>query len=154
TLEDQRMLLFYPTGKGKTKTSLGLLAARGWTRAVVVAPPRTHDDWIEDSRVLGIDLVIMSVEKFRQKGTALSKGVPLVVDEVHLAGRHNSVGFKKLSRMATHFPAIILASATPQYNDPERVYCIAVVLRPSENRGGFLSWVYKHCETSVNPFAI
>lgn len=154
TLENQRLLLFYPTGKGKTKTSLALLADRGYTSAIVVAPPSTHTSWLKDAGLLGITLRLMSIEKFRMKDTKLPRDTPLIVDEFHMTGKHNGVGFKKLSRMATKFPAVILASATPNYNDADRVYCISYILDQGNNTGGYLTWIYKHCETRVNPFAV
>jgi hypothetical protein len=33
------------------------------------------------------------------------------------------------------------------------VYCIAHVLHPLDNRGGYDSWIYQHCITEPNPFA-
>src|SRR5690606_635489 len=104
---------------------------------IVIAPPRTHESWKQDAQVLGLKLTIMSVEKFRAKDTRLTRDTPLIVDEFHLTGKHNGVGFSKLDRMAAKFPAIILASATPQYNDADRVYCIAHILDPLKNMGGY-----------------
>jgi hypothetical protein len=47
-----------------------------------------------------------------------------------------------------------MASATPNYNDAERVYCIKHILDPHGTKGGFLDFVYKHCETEANPFGL
>jgi hypothetical protein len=47
---------------------------------------------------------------------------------------------------------VILASATPNYNDAERVYCIQSILDPASVHGGFLAFVYQHCTTEQNPF--
>lgn len=159
TLSNQRMLLFYPTGKGKTKLSLGLIAEAGFDSVLVVAPPKTHAAWMRDAVTLNLDLTVISVEAMRMKHKdtkddfKFKRGVPIIVDEFHLLGKHSAEGFKKLDRNATGFPAIILASATPQYNDAERAYCIAHVLDPVGNLGGYQQWVIKHCKTRVNPFA-
>lgn len=153
TIQNDRMLLFYPTGKGKTKTSLGLMADAGYKKVLVVAPPRTHHDWRRDAIVLGMEITVISVERMRSKDFRFKRGVPIIVDEFHLLGRHGADGFKKLDRNATGFPAIILASATPEYNDYDRAYCVAHVMDPVGNLGGFQKWVYTHCETRVNPFA-
>lgn len=153
TREDKRMLLFYPTGKGKTKTCLGLIAEEGFKEVYIIAPPKTHHDYRRDSIALNVVPHVMSVEKFRQKDTKLRRGIPIIVDEFHLLGKHNSVGFKKFDRMAPSFPAIILASATPNYNDADRAYCIAHSLDPLGHQGGYIKWVYQYCETRVNPFA-
>lgn len=151
--ENQRMLLFFPTGEGKTRTSLSLLRVKGYTQAVVLAPPITHASWMETAKILGMKLRLMSVAKFRMKDTKLPKDTPVILDEVHELGGHDKVGFKKFARMAPYFPAVILASATPNYNGPERAYCISHITNPLQTKGGFLPWVYKNCETRVNPFA-
>ena len=151
--ENQRILLFFPTGEGKTRTSLSLLKSSGYDSAVVLAPPITHASWTQTGKILGMNLRLMSVAKFRQSETKLPKNTPVIVDEVHELGGHNKIGFKKFAKMAQYFPAIILASATPNYNGPERAYCISHITNPLQTKGGFLPWVYKHCETRVNPFA-
>lgn len=155
SLDNHRMLLFYPTGKGKTKTALALMADAGFKKIIVVAPPKTHGSWIFDATTLGLELVIMSVQKFRDKKykVKLPRDTPIIADEYHLFGGHNGEGFKRLDRMSEGFPAILLASATPEYNDAERAYCTAHVLDPLNNRGGYLQWIYDRCETRVNPFA-
>ena len=153
TLVNDRMLLFYPTGKGKTKTSLGLMVDAGYDRILVVAPPRTHPAWRMDAIALDLDIIVMSHAKFRMDSTKFQKGRAIIVDEFHLLGGHGATGWKKLDRNATGFPAIILSSATPEYNDAERAYCVAHVLDPVNNTGGFNHWIHKHCETKVNPFA-
>src|SRR5690606_10041799 len=117
TLTEQRMLLFYPTGAGKTRTALAMLAARGYKEAVVVAPPKTAVGWRTDAEILGLSVNVMSHEYFRRKTTKLRRTVPIIIDEFHKLGKHDAVGFQKLDRMAQVFPAIILCSATPNYND-------------------------------------
>lgn len=153
TRNDNRLLLFYPTGRGKTKTSLGLMYAKGYTRTIVIAPPATHKAWEVDAASLGMNVTMMSAEKFRKKETKLPRDVPIIVDEVHLLGKHGSMGITKLDRVAPRIPAIILASATPNYNDADRAYCIVHALDPLSHRGGYVSWIYRHCETKTNPFA-
>ena len=153
TLDNNRILLFYPTGRGKTKTSLGLMYAKGYRKTIVIAPPATHKAWETDARSIDMSVITMSVEKFRKKETKLPRDVPIIVDEVHLLGKHGSMGITKLDRVAPRIPAIVLASATPNYNDADRAYCIAHALNPLSHRGGYVAWIYRHCETRVNPFA-
>jgi superfamily II DNA or RNA helicase len=152
-LDNDRLLLFYPTGKGKTKTSLALMADKGHEQLVVVAPPRTHSAWKRDAALLGLTITLMSHAKFRQLATKFKRGTAFIVDEFHLLGGHSGAGFKKMDRNAAGAEAIILASATPEYNDAERAYCVAHVLAPLDHQGGFVKWVYEHCETKVNPFS-
>jgi superfamily II DNA or RNA helicase len=149
---DGRLLLFYPTGKGKTKISLTMIAMAGFKKVCVIAPPKTHVGWERDAATLGLEILVMSHQKFRDKGTKLPREVPLIVDEFHMLGKHNGVGFKKLDRMAVKFPAIILCSATPNYNDADRCYNVAHVLEPGVH-GDFLGWIMNMCETKTNPFA-
>jgi len=148
-----RMLIFFPTGKGKTKTGLALLAARGITKAVVIAPLKVQDDWKRDAAVLGISVRVDTVEKFRLNATQYQKGVPIVVDEAHKLGGHTAIGWKKLNRMAVTLGApIILMSATPNYNDEERVFCMTAIMDEQPNRN-FLQWVIDNCITKPNYFS-
>src|SRR5690606_24310855 len=79
--------------------------------------------------------------------------VPVIVDEFHLLGGHTGKGWKKLETLAAGLAApLIIGSATPNYNDAERCYCIVHVLDPLGNRGGFIQWLYQNCETEINPF--
>ena len=151
---NHRQLLFYPTGTGKTKTSLALLYSAGFESMVVIAPPKTHSGWIADAKTLGVTIKPMSVQKFRMADTKLPKDTPIIVDEFHQTGKHGGPAFKKLERMARFFPGIILASATPEYNDADRVYCAAKIIEPEKHMGGYLAWVQRNCHTSPNPFAI
>jgi superfamily II DNA or RNA helicase len=81
--------------------------------------------------------------------------VPIIADESHMFGGHKGQGWKKLDTLAMHLKApLFLLSATPQYNDAERVYCIVHVLDPHNNKGGYLSFLYTHCITKQNPFAL
>lgn len=154
TREDQRLLLFYPTGKGKTLTSLAMMAARGYDDVIVIAPPKTQPEWKEAAMAVGIKTsLIMSHEKFRMPDTKLPRDRPLIVDEFHKLGGHDKNGYMKLSRMASGFPGLILCSATPNYNDAERCYGISYILDRLNHGGGFLAWIYRHCRTVPNPFA-
>lgn len=76
------------------------------------------------------------------------------MDEFHLLGGHGGKGWKKLNRMARNLEAeIIMASATPNYNDAERVFSITAIGRREHNRD-FLTWLYQECITRPNRFAI
>lgn len=150
--ERERLLIHYPTGKGKSKVSLAMLSAHGYQRVIVIAPPKTHNQWADDAKALGMGLLIMSIEKFRDPDTKLPRDVPLIVDEFHKTGKHNAVGFKKLDRMAARFPAIILCSATPNYNDADRCYNICHVLDTINYMGGYPAFVEEYCTTKYNHF--
>lgn len=151
----QRLCLYYRTGGGKTPTALGCVALWNYQGAVVLAPPTTHDAWQTWGERLGVSLHVMSHAKFRMKDTLLSRHTPLIVDEFHLLGGHNGKGWKKMDALARHLQApLLLLSATPNYNDAERVYCVQHVLDPRSCSGGFLQWLYTHCITEQNPFSI
>lgn len=147
------MCVYYPTGKGKTETMLTCIAMRGFTTCVVIAPPITHPRWVEVGAKLGIVVTPMSHAKFRQAETKVSRFLPIIIDEFHLLGGHTGKGWKKADRMAAGMQApLIIGSATPNYNDAERVYCIAHLLDPYSHRGGYLSWLFKNCEVEPNRF--
>ena len=148
-----RILLFYPTGKGKSKTALGLLYAEGYREVVVIAPLKAHPDWKEDARLLGMNARVETVEKFRRENSLYKKDVPIVADEFHMFGGHTAIGWKKLNRMATKLQApLIMMSATPNYNDAERVFCIQSIGRREPNRN-YKGWLYSNFETKENPFS-
>ena len=150
----ERMCLYFKTGAGKSITALVCLLKQGYTEAVVVAPPSTHDQWGHAGIQFGMTITTMSHARFRMKDTKLSRTVPIIADEMHLFGGQKGQGWKKLDRLAMHLQApLILASATPNYNDAERVYCIQHVLDPHSCKGGYLEFLYKNCETEANPFA-
>lgn len=152
-LEDWRLCLYYRTGAGKTVTSLACLAIDGYESAVVVAPPSTHKQWVDGGARLGIEVTAMSHAKFRMADTKLGRTTPVIADEMHMFGGNKGKGWIKLERLARGLKApMILASATPNYNDAERVYCIQRILDPGSCKNGFLAFVYKHCETEQNPF--
>ena len=48
---------------------------------------------------------------------------------------------------------IIICSATPNYNDVERCYCIQHILNPGSTFGGYIQYIYANCQTEENPFS-
>lgn len=141
-----KMLVHYPTGKGKTKLMLACMYLRELTEVLVIAPPSTHPKWVEEGAALGITVNAISHAKFREPGYKLSRHMPVIVDEFHLLGGHTGIGWKKMDRFASSLMApMIIGSATPNYNDAERVYCICHVMDPLGNRGGFTAWIFQHC---------
>lgn len=148
-----RMCLYYRTGAGKTITSLALVRLAGYEVATVIAPPITHEAWEKWGTKLGVTITAMSHEKYRMKGTKLSRHVPVIADEFHKFGGHEGQGWTKLDAMAKSMPApVILASATPNYNDAERVYCVQHILDPYGTKGGYLQFLFDNCELKANPF--
>ena len=152
--EPQRACLYYRTGAGKSFTSLGLMAMWGAQDVLVIAPPSTHDTWAETAAKLRLKVTCISHAKYRQKDYRVSRNQPIIVDEFHLLGGHGGKGWKKLDTMARHLVApLILMSATPNYNDADRVYCIQHVLDPHSCKGGFLEFLYRNCNTEQDPFS-
>ena len=153
-VKDDRMCVYYPTGQGKTRIMLTCIFLRNFSEVLIIAPPSTQEKWKHDARIVGLKATVMSHAMFRQAKTKLSRHMPVIVDEFHLLGGQTGMGWKKLDRLATGLQApLIIGSATPNYNDAERVYCIAHVLHPLENRGGYEAWLYTHCLTEPNHFA-
>lgn len=151
----QRLCLYYRTGAGKTYTALACVRLWGADEAVVIAPPSTHAAWEGAGDRLGVQLHCMSHAKFRMKDTALSRNVAVIADEMHMFGGHKGQGWKKLERLSRGLNApLILASATPNYNDADRVYCIERLLDPAGTKGGYLEFVYRNCTTEQNPFGM
>lgn len=147
-------LVFYPTGTGKTKIMLTEIAMSGYGQTVVLAPPITHNKWVAEGKAIGVKVIPMSHAKFRQSDVRLQRRTPIIVDEFHLLGGHTGKGWTKLDRLARGLEApLILGSATPNYNDAERCYCLVHVLSPLDHRGGYIGWLYQHCITRNNPFA-
>jgi superfamily II DNA or RNA helicase len=150
-----RACLYFRTGAGKSMTAMLGMRTLGYEHVQVIAPPSTHAQWEALADSLGMTAFCMSHAKFRMKTTKLSKSVPIIADESHMFGGHKGQGWKKLDTLAMHLQApLFLLSATPQYNDAERVYCIVHVLDPHNNKGGYLSFLYTHCVTRQNPFAL
>jgi hypothetical protein len=150
----QRMCLYYKTGAGKSLTSLACMGVWGEREVLVLAPPSTHPEWKELGRRLGISVDAISHARFRQSEYKLSRSKAVIVDEFHLLGGHTGKGWKKMDRLARGLTApLLLMSATPNYNDADRVYCIQHVLDPHSVKGGFLEFLYTHCTTEQNPFS-
>jgi len=154
TLSKPRLCLYYKTGAGKTRTALAAVYMMGHTEAVVVAPPTTHTHWRMTAKAIGFNHVnVMSHAKFRQKETKVSRTEAIIIDEFHMLGGYKAAGFKKLERIAGGLQApVVICSATPNYNDVERCYCIQRITDRKATEGGYLSFIYKHCGTEVNPF--
>ena len=152
--EPQRCCLYYRTGAGKSATSLVLMAQWGAQHVLVVAPPSTHDTWEATAKQLGVAVDCISHAKYRMKDYRISRNQAMIVDEFHLLGGHGGKGWKKLDTMARHLLApLIIMSATPNYNDADRVYCIQHVLDPHSCKGGFLEFLYRECITEQNHFS-
>lgn len=155
THKQPRLCLYYKTGAGKTRTSLACVFVMGYNDVLVVAPPTTHKHWEDTARDMGYtgQVQVMSHAKFRQKETKLSRSQAVIVDEFHMLGGYKAAGFKKLERLAGGLNApLIICSATPNYNDVERCYCIQRIIDRRSTEGGYLSFIYRHCGTEVNPF--
>lgn len=148
-----RLCLYYKTGSGKTITALACIRVTGRTEAVVIAPPLTHDHWHSTAEAFGMTVTTMSHAMFRQKKTKLSRHVAVIADEVHMFGGYKGVGFKKLEKLSLNLQApMVIASATPNYNDVERCYIIQRLTDQRATQGGYLAFLYKHCDTDVNPW--
>lgn len=152
--EPDRLCFYYPTGKGKTISALCALHLMGAFHALVIAPPSTHPTWYEQAKQLGMTIECISHAKFRDKKYQVSRRRAVIADEFHLFGGHTGQGWKKLDRLALQLEApLILMSATPNYNDAERVYCIEHILRPQAVAGGYIQFLYQQCKTEQNPFS-
>lgn len=155
TDEPERLCFYYPTGKGKTLTSLAALHLMGVYSALVITPPSTYAAWMAQAKVLGMTIECVSHAKFRQRGYQLSRRKAVIADEFHLFGGHTGQGWKKLKRLSLVLEApLILMSATPNYNDAERVYCIQSIIDAPGVAGGYLQFLYDNCTTEVNPFGV
>lgn len=151
--EAARACLYYKTGAGKSITAMLGVLALGYKEVVVIAPPITHAAWASLGKKLGVSVTTMSHAKFRMKDTLLKSTVPVIADEFHLFGGHTGVGFVKFNRLAKALKApLVLCSATPNYNDIERCFCVMAILDPTSVKGGFLNFIYTHCNTQTNPF--
>lgn len=154
-LHKQRLCLYYKTGSGKSITALACMSLWGVSEVLVVTPPSTFKQWIQLGETLGIEVEPMSHAKFRMESTKLSRKKAIVADEIHLFGGHSGKGWKKLDQIARSLEApLVMASATPNYNDADRVYCIQHILDPASCKGGFLEFLYAHCITEQNPFGM
>jgi superfamily II DNA or RNA helicase len=148
-----RLCLYYRTGAGKTLTALACTLVMGHRDVLVIAPPTTHTLWQETGAKLGMTVDTWSHAKFRQPERKLAKDKALIVDEFHMLGGYRAQGFRKLERISDRLMApVVIASATPNYNDVERCYCIQRIVDRKATAGGYLTFIYKHCATEVNPF--
>jgi superfamily II DNA or RNA helicase len=150
-----RACLYYRTGAGKSITSLVMMSLSGCNDVLVIAPPSTHDTWHKQAAQLGMAVTTISHAKFRQPGYRVSRHTAVIADEFHMFGGHGGKGFQKFDTLARHLQApLILCSATPNYNDAERVYCIKHVLDPRGTSGGYIQFLVQNCNTKMNPFGI
>lgn len=151
----RRTCLYYRTGAGKSFTSLAGMKLQGMEDVCVIAPPSTHKQWQVLAGRLGMDILCLSHAKFRMKGTKLSRHMPVIADEFHLFGGQKGQGWRKLDQLAMHLQApLVLMSATPNYNDAERVYCVQHILDPAGTKGGYLQFLYQHCDTEQSYFGV
>lgn len=156
-LVEDRLCLYYKTGSGKTLTSLLCMWARvqGQATVLVVAPPSTHMSWAAAAAVLGMEVECVSHAKFRQQAFKVQRTTPIIIDEFHMLGGYQAQGWKKLERISRGLQApLIICSATPNYNDVERCYCVQKIVDPNSVRGGYLEFLYQHCETRQSPFSM
>lgn len=152
--EQVRTCLYYRTGAGKSITALAGLRLLEYDEAMVVAPPSTHLQWSELGMRLGMTVSCISHAKFRMRSTRLDRYMPVIADEFHMFGGQQGQGWRKLDALARGLRApMVLLSATPNYNDVERVYCVARILDPQGSAGGYLQFLYTHCHTRQNPFS-
>lgn len=151
----RRLCLYYKTGAGKSATAMILVALSGVHEVLVIAPPITHPMWVQLGVKLGVKVTAVSHSKFRQQGYLVKRDRAVIADEFHLFGGHSGKGWKKLDRLAKGLQApLLMLSATPNYNDAERVYCIQHILEPTKVSGGFIEFLYKHCTTEQNNFGV
>lgn len=156
-LVEDRLCLYYKTGSGKTLTSLLCMWARvqGQETVLVVAPPSTHMSWAAAAAVLEMEVECVSHAKFRQQAFKVLRTTPIIIDEFHMLGGYQAQGWKKLERISRGLQApLIICSATPNYNDVERCYCVQKIVDPDSTRGGYLEFLYQHCETRQSPFSM
>jgi superfamily II DNA or RNA helicase len=150
-----RTCLYYRTGAGKSLTAMSAIEQWGYQSVLVVAPPSTHKQWVHLGMYFGIEVNAVSHAKFRMKDFKPSRVQPIIADEFHLFGGQRGKGFNKFDRVAAGLQAPIqLLSATPNWNDAERCYCIHRVLNRQATKGGYLQWLYENCHTKQNPFSM
>lgn len=151
----KRACLYHRTGAGKSISALCAVVLAGHDEVLVIAPPVTHRDWEALGTQLGVMVEAISHAKFRMKDYRTSRKKAVICDEFHLLGGHKGQGWKKFDRMAAHLQApLIVASATPNYNDAERCYCIQHVLDPRSLLGGYIEFLYRTCTTVPNQFGL
>lgn len=150
-----RACLFFKTGSGKSLTAMLGMKKLGYTDVLVICPPATHLQWEALATSLDMTILCMSHAKFRMKTVRVSRHQAIIADEFHLFGGQQGKGWQKLDTLARHLQApLFLLSATPNYNDAERCYCIQHVLHPQSCSGGYLQFIYTNCSTEQNPFGM
>lgn len=153
--EPARACLYFRTGSGKSLAAMLGMKALGMEDVLVIAPPSTHKSWTALADSLGMDVLCMSHAKFRMPGTKVDRLMPVIADEFHMFGGQKGQGWKKLDRLARGLQApLFLLSATPNYNDAERCYCVQHILSPEDTKGGYLQFLYENCTTEQNPFGL
>ena len=151
----QRECIYFKTGAGKSLTAMLGMHTLGYTDVLVIAPPATHPQWVALGWQLDMKVEVMSHAKFRMKDTKLSRTQAVIADEFHMFGGQKGQGWRKLDTLAQHLKApLFLLSATPNYNDAERCYCVQHILDPDSCRGGYLQFLYQNCTTEQNPFGM
>ena len=149
-----RLCLYHRTGAGKTDTALACVALAGAERVLILAPPSVHPNWVLRAAALGLDATVISHAKFRQKTFKITRGDAVIVDEFHMLGGQGAAGFTKFDKACEFIKApVVICSATPNYNDAERVYCIMHTMAPHTVRGGYIQFLYQHCDVKANPYA-
>lgn len=148
--KNRRLCLFFRTGAGKTLTALGCLLRDDIKLATVIAPPRTHKQWQTVAASVGVEVITISHEKFRQDNYDLPREA-LIVDEFHLMGGVKGKGWMKLRRvMDRRQHPMIVMSATPYWNSAERVFCAKRVV---EGFGDYMQFLYSECLLEANKFS-
>ena len=149
----QRLCLYHRTGAGKSITALSCIALAGCREVLVIAPPATHSQWVDLGRQMNVEVHAISHAKFRMPSFKIDRNMPVICDEFHLLGGAQGKGWKRFSVLAQGIKAsFVICSATPNYNDAERCYCIKYVLDPANTRGGLIQFIYTYCTTEENYF--
>ena len=148
---NRRVCLFFRTGAGKTLTALGCLSLEGFKQALVIAPPRIHSQWLRVGESLGMELTMVSHQKFYRKNFEVPH-LPIVVDEFHLLGGIKGLGWKKLrANTDKRRDPIIIMSATPFWNGAERVFCAERIVR---GYGTYRTFLYQECLLEEDRFSV
>ena len=149
--DNRRVCLFFRTGAGKTLTALGCLSLEGFGQALVIAPPRIHEQWLRVGGSLGMQLTLVSHQKFYRKDFEVPR-MPIIVDEFHLLGGVRGVGWAKLrANTDKRTDPLIIMSATPFWNSAERVFCAKRVI---EGHGTYRSFLYENFHLEENRFSV
>ena len=146
--------LYHRTGAGKTVSAMTAMKLAGVEKVLVIAPPVTHVQWKAVGDKLGLAIRCTSHAAYRQKGFRMSRNDAVIVDEFHLFGGNTAKGWKIFEQRTRASEApLIICSATPNYNDAERVYCIKRILHPNKTHDGYVGFLYADCELQQNYFS-